>query len=46
MFVLSVRNHSNATCLHLASVNGHVDVCRVLLHDKRVDVEAVDNDYW
>ena len=41
-----LKSNDDRNCLHIAAFNGHLDLCKILIHKHNFDVHAVDNNGW
>ena len=43
---IHVKTKHGMNCLHLAALNGHLNLCKTLINEYRFDVNVADNDGW
>ena len=40
------RNNAGINCLHIAALNGHLNLCKILINEHKFDVDMADNSGW
>ena len=43
---IHLKTNDGKNCLHIASRNGHLNLCKVLLNEHKFDINMRDNDGW
>ena len=43
---INLKTINGNTCLHLAALDGHLDLCKTLIEKHNLDVHMADNDGW
>ena len=43
---IQLKTNDGKNCLHIAACNGHLNLCKILIHEHSFDVNMIDYDGW